>query len=220
MSGVLCEITEEKITFVATDAHKLVRYRRADVKPGKNASFILPKKPLNHLKNIMPDDEDVDVKLEYNDTNAIMEFDDITLICRLIDGKYPNYEAVIPTQNPFKLSVDRSILLNALRRVAIFGSKSTHQIRFKISGKELVLTAEDIDFASEAKERLTCSYEGDDIEIGFNSRFLQEMLSTLASNNVVIEMSAPNRAGILIPEKEDDDPENILMLIMPVMLTT
>ena len=219
MSGVLCEITEEKITFVATDAHKLVRYRRADVKPGKNASFILPKKPLNHLKNIMPDDEDVDVKLEYNDTNAIMEFDDITLICRLIDGKYPNYEAVIPTQNPFKLSVDRSILLNALRRVAIFGSKSTHQIRFKISGKELVLTAEDIDFASEAKERLTCSYEGDDIEIGFNSRFLQEMLSTLASNNVVIEMSAPNRAGILIPEKEDDDPENILMLIMPVMLT-
>lgn len=219
MSGVLCEITGDKITFVATDAHKLVRYRRADVKPGKNASFILPKKPLNHLKNIMPDDEDVDVKLEYNDTNAIMEFDDITLICRLIDGKYPNYEAVIPTQNPFKLSVDRSILLNALRRVAIFGSKSTHQIRFKISGKELVLTAEDIDFASEAKERLTCSYEGDDIEIGFNSRFLQEMLSTLVSKNVVIEMSAPNRAGILIPEKEEDDPEDILMLIMPVMLT-
>ncbi len=219
MSGVLCEITGDKITFVATDAHKLVRYRRGDVKPGKNASFILPKKPLNHLKNIMPDDEDVDVKLEYNDTNAIMEFDDITLICRLIDGKYPNYEAVIPTQNPFKLSVDRSILLNALRRVAIFGSKSTHQIRFKISGKELVLTAEDIDFASEAKERLTCSYEGDDIEIGFNSRFLQEMLSTLTTKNVMIEMSAPNRAGILIPEKEDDDPEDILMLIMPVMLT-
>ena len=150
----------------------------------------------------------------------MMTFDDITLICRLIDGKYPNYEAVIPTKNPFKLTVDRKILLNSLRRVAIFGSKSTHQIRFKISGKELVLTAEDIDFSSEAKERLTCSYEGEDIEIGFNSKFMQDMLNTLETENVVIEMSAPNRAGILIPETADDDPEDILMLIMPVMLTS
>lgn len=220
MSGVLCEISEDYITFVATDAHKLVRYRRPDVKPGLNASFILPKKPLGHLKNIMPDDEDLMVQLEYNNTNAVMEFDDITLICRLIDGKYPNYEAVIPTQNPFKLTADRKNLLNALRRVAIFGSKSTHQIRFKISGKELILTAEDIDFSSEAKERLTCSYDGDDIEIGFNSRFMQEMLSTLETDNVVIEMSAPNRAGILLPDSEEDDPEDILMLIMPVMLTS
>lgn len=220
MSGVLCEISEDYITYVATDAHKLVRYRRADVKPGVTASFILPKKPLTHLKNIMPDDEELMVNLEYNDTNAVMIFDDITLICRLIDGKYPNYDAVIPTQNPFKLTVDRKSLLNALRRVAIFGSKSTHQIRFKISGKELVLTAEDIDFSSEAKERLTCSYEGDDIEIGFNSRFMQEMLSTLETDNIVIEMSAPNRAGILLPDSADDDPEDILMLIMPVMLTS
>lgn len=220
MSGVLCEITEERITFVATDAHKLVRYRRADAAPGTNASFILPKKPLNHLKTIMPDDKELSVKLEYNDTNAVLEFDDITLICRLIEGKYPNYDAVIPAQNPFKLTVDRGLLLNALRRVAIFGSKSTHQVRFKISGKELVLTAEDIDFASEAKERLTCSYEGDDIEIGFNSRFLQDMLSTLETDNIAIEMSAPNRAGILIPEKDEKDPEDILMLIMPVMLSS
>jgi len=220
MSGVLCEITENEITFVATDAHKLVRYRRADVKTGENASFILPKKPLNHLKNIMPDDDKMEVKLEYNDTNAVMVFDDITLICRLIDGKYPNYEAVIPSQNPFKLSANRKNLLNALRRVAIFGSKSTHQIRFKISGKELVLTAEDLDFSSEAKERLTCSYEGDDIEIGFNSRFLQDMLNTLESENVSIEMSAPNRAGILLPELAEDNPEDVLMLIMPVMLTS
>lgn len=220
MSGVLCEISEDHLTFVATDAHKLVRYRRADFKPGVTASFILPKKPLGHLKNIMHDDEDIEVKMEYNDTNAVMTFEDITLICRLIDGKYPNYEAVIPSKNPFKLSVNRKNLLNALRRVAIFGSKSTHQIRFKISGKELVLTAEDIDFSSEAKERLTCSYEGDDIEIGFNSRFMQDMLTTLETDNIVIEMSAPNRAGILLPEKPEDDPEDILMLIMPVMLTS
>jgi len=219
MSGVLCEINEDNLTFVATDAHKLVRYSRADVKPGTNASFILPKKPLNHLKNIMPFDDEIEVKLEYNDTNAVLAFNDITLICRLIDGKYPNYEAVIPTQNPFKLNADRKSLLNALRRVAIFGSKSTHQVRFKITGKELVLTAEDIDFSSEAKERLTCSYDGEDIEIGFNSRFMQDMLTTLESDNVIIEMSAPNRAGILLPEQKDDDPEDVLMLIMPVMLT-
>jgi DNA polymerase-3 subunit beta len=166
----------------------------------------------------MPDDDEVDVKLQYTDSNAVMEFEDITLICRLIEGKYPNYEAVIPTQNPFKLTVDRKNLLNALRRVAIFGSKSTHQVRFKISGKELVLTAEDLDYSSEAKERLTCSYEGDDIEIGFNSRFLQEMLATLDSDNVLMEMSAPNRAGLLLPE-ESAEGEDILMLIMPVMLT-
>ena len=220
MSGVLCEIQEDQITFVATDAHKLVRYRRRDVKPDTTAAFILPKKPLNHLKNIMPVDDEVDVKLEYNDTNALIAFEDITLICRLIEGKYPNYEAVIPTTNPYKLIADRKMLLNALRRVSIFGSKSTHQVRFKISGKELVLTAEDIDFSSEAKERLTCSYEGDDIEIGFNSRFLQDMLNTLESENVIIEMSAPNRAGILLPEKSEDDPEDILMLIMPVMLSS
>jgi DNA polymerase-3 subunit beta len=220
MSGVLCEITDDYLTFVATDAHKLVRYRRPDVKPGSNASFILPKKPLNHLKNIMTDDEKVSVKLEYNDTNAVVTFEDITMICRLIDGKYPNYEAVIPTQNPYKLVADRKSLLNALRRVAIFGSKSTHQVRFKISGKELILTAEDIDFSSEAKERLTCSYDGEDIEIGFNSRFFQDMLNTLETDNVALEMSAPNRAGIVLPETADGDPEDILMLIMPVMLTS
>ena len=218
MSGVLCEINKNEITFVATDAHKLVKYKRGDVKTGETASFILPKKPLSHLKNVMPDDDEVEVKLEFNDSNAVMEFEDITLICRLIDGKYPNYEAVIPTQNPFKLTIDRKNLLNALRRVAIFGSKSTHQVRFKISGKELILTAEDLDFSSEAKERLTCSYDGEDIEIGFNSRFMQEMLSTLDVDNVVVEMSAPNRAGILVPEESDGN-EDILMLIMPVMLT-
>jgi len=219
MSGVLCEVNEEFLNFVSTDAHKLVRYRRNDIKPGRNAAFILPKKPLNHLKNIMPDDPDVAVSLEYNSTNAVIRFEDITLVCRLIDGKYPNYEAVIPTQNPFKLVVNRKSLINALRRVAIFGSKSTHQVRFKISGKELVLTAEDLDYSSEAKERLSCNYEGEDIEIGFNSKFMQEMLNTLDAEDIDIELSAPNRAGIILPDTNDNDAEDILMLIMPVMLT-
>ncbi len=219
MSGVLLQITENDLTFVATDAHKLVRYRRLDVKSDNPSSIVLPRKPLSHLKNIMPEDEEVPVKFEFNAINAKLDFDNITLVCRLIEGKYPNYEAVIPTQNPFSLSVERKSLLNAIRRVSIFGSKSTHQVRFKISGKELILTAEDLDYSSEAKERLTCSYEGEDIEIGFNSKFIQEMLNTLEPANIIIELSAPNRAGIIVSEREDDDPEDILMLIMPVMLT-
>lgn len=219
LSGVYCEMKEGLLNFISTDAHKLVRYSRHDVKPGKSISFILPKKPLNHLKNIMPDNPEMDVVMEYNQTNAMILFEDISLICRLIDGKYPNYEAVIPTQNPFKLVVNRKNLLNALRRVAIFGSKSTHQVRFKISGKELVLTAEDIDYSSEAKERLSCNYEGDDIEIGFNSKFMQEILNTLESENIDLELSAPNRAGIIVPDTNDMESEDIIMLIMPVMLT-
>ncbi len=219
MSGVYCEIEQDHMNFVATDAHKLVRYRRHDVKSDKSASFILPKKPLNHLKNIMPDDSEMEIKMEYNDTNAIFQFDDVTMVCRLIDGKYPNYEAVIPTQNPYKLVVNRKNLLDSLHRVAIFGSKSTHQVRFKISGQELVLTAEDIDYSSNAKERLTCNYSGEDIEIGFNSKFMQEMLNTLEAENIDIELSAPNRAGIILPDTNDNEAEDILMLIMPVMLT-
>lgn len=219
MSGVFCELKEDQLNFVSTDAHKLVRYTRHDVKSGKDSSIILPKKPLNHLKNIMPDDPDLEVIMEYNQTNAMIFFEDITLICRLIDGKYPNYEAVIPTQNPFRLVVNRKNLLNALRRVGIFGSKSTHQVRFKISGKELVLTAEDIDYSSEAKERLSCNYEGEDIEIGFNSKFMQEILNTLESENIDLELSAPNRAGIIVPDTNTEDSEDIIMLIMPVMLT-
>ena len=122
-------------------------------------------------------------------------------------------------QNPYKLTIERKSLLNSIKRVSIFGSKSTHQVRFKITGQELLLTAEDLDYSSEAKERLTCSYHGDDIEIGFNSRFMQEMLSTLEPERIILELSAPNRAGIILSEKSDDDPEDVLMLIMPVMLT-
>jgi len=219
MSGVYCEINEDNLTFVATDAHKLVRYRRNEVKSETADSFIFPKKTLSLARHIIPED-DQEVVMEFNETNATFKFDDILVVCRLIDGKYPNYEAVIPGENPFKLTIGRQSLLNALRRVSIFGSKSTHQVRFKITGKELVLSAEDIDYSSEGKERLTCSYEGEDIEIGFNSKFMQEMLSTLSCENITLEMSAPNRAGIIKPESNDDENEDILMLIMPVMLAS
>jgi DNA polymerase III subunit beta len=217
LSGIFCELSPDDITFVATDAHKLVRYKRTDAKAQDSANFILPKKPMNLLKNILSSQE-VPVTIEFNKTNAFFSFNNIHLICRLIDGKYPNYEAVIPKENPNHLTVDRHALLNSIRRVAIFANQSTHQIRFKISGKELVLSAEDIDFSNEAKERLTCSYEGEDMEIGFNSKFLLEMLGNTETEEVRLEMSAPNRAGILYPVNNDNKDEDILMLVMPVML--
>ncbi|MBC8314558.1 MAG: DNA polymerase III subunit beta [Bacteroidetes bacterium] len=217
LSGIFCELSPDDITFVATDAHKLVRYKRTDAKSTDSANFILPKKPLNLLKNILVTEE-VPVKLKYNKANAFFSFSNVELVCRLIDGKYPNYEAVIPTNNPNKLTIDRLSLLTSIRRVSIFANQSTHQIRFKISGKELVLSAEDIDFSNEAKERLTCAYEGDDMEIGFNSKFMVEMLNNTETAEVLIEMSASNRAGILLPVGNENKDEEILMLVMPVML--
>ena len=218
MSGVLMEMTGDFLTFVATDAHKLVRYRRMDVKSDVVASFIMPKKPINQLKSILATLADEPVRIEFNKTNASFVFGDYMLICRLIEGRYPNYDAVIPKQNPNHLTIDRQTFLSAIRRVAVFSSKATHQVRFRIAGQELTLTAEDIDFYNEAKERLTCSYEGDDMEIGFNSRFLQEMLSNFDSETIKIDMSAPNRAGIITPVDNENEAEDLLMLLMPVML--
>lgn len=217
MSGVYCELAPEHLTFVATDAHKLVRYRRMDARSEHVTSFILPKKPLNQLKGILAS-KDFEVSIEYSPTNALFTFENFRLICRLIDGKYPNYEAVIPTSNPNTLTVDRNLLLNAIKRVALFANQSTHQIRFRLSGKELVLSAEDIDFSNEAKERLTCSYEGEDMEIGFNSRFLLDMINNVTTEMVKFEMSAPNRAGLILPIDNENKDEEILMLVMPVML--
>jgi DNA polymerase III subunit beta len=217
MTGVYCELTTENITFVATDAHKLVRYRRNDIKAEENASFILPRKPLNQLKNILTTG-DAPVEMDYNEKNARFIFKNITMICRLIDGKYPNYSAVIPLENPNKLTLDRSPFLNALRRVSLFSNQSTYQVKFKIAGTELHLTAEDLDYSNEARERLTCHYEGNDMEIGFNSKFMSEMLNNLEAEQVVLEMSEPNRAGLILPLDNSDKDEDILMLVMPVML--
>jgi len=218
MTGVFMAMSDTCLTFVATDAHKLVRYRRMDVKSDAAASFIVPKKPINQLKNILAGRADEPVHVEFNNTNASFTFGEYKLICRLIEGRYPNYEAVIPTTNPNKLIVDRQLLNAAIKRVAIFSSKATHQIRFKISGQELVLTAEDLDYSNEAKERLTCNYTGEDMEIGFSSKFFQEMLANLSQNEIQLEMSAPNRAGIITPIDNQNADEDILMLLMPVML--
>ena len=219
MSGVFFQFSTDSLTFVATDAHKLVKYTREDAKASQTAEFIMPKKPLNLLKGILAGSEE-DVKIEYNDSNAKFSFDNTELICRLIDGKYPNYEAVIPKENPNKLTIDRTQFLNSVRRVSIFSNKTTHQVRLKIAGSELNISAEDIDYSNKAEERLTCDYQGDDMQIGFNSRFLTEMLNNLNSDNVQLEMSLSNRAGILTPIDGLDEGEQVTMLVMPVMLNT
>lgn len=217
MSGVFFQFNSKELTFVATDAHKLVKYTRTDVTADKSAEFIMPKKPLNLLKGILGG-SDNNVTIEYNETNAKFTFENAVLVCRLIDGKYPNYEAVIPKENPNKLTVDRASFLNSVRRVSIFSSKTTHQIRLKMAGTELNISAEDLDYSNKADERLNCDYQGDDMQIGFNSRFLSEMLNNLSSNDVLIEMSLPNRAGILTPIDGTEDGELVTMLVMPVML--
>lgn len=216
MSGVFCQFSPEDITFVATDAHKLVRYRRTDSEASGSSSFILPKKPLNLLKSNLTGTEEV--LMEYNESNAVFTFNDIVLICRLIDGKYPNYDAVIPKENPNVLTIDRAQFLSSIKRVSIFANKTTHQVKLKLAGSELALSAEDVDFSNESNERLTCNYIGDDMEIGFNSRFLMEMLNNIETTEIRLEMSEPSRAGLLMPAVKDNENEDILMLVMPVML--
>ncbi len=219
MSGVFFEVHEGKVNFVATDAHRLVRYSREDVKPGTAGAFIVPKKPLNLIKLAAPQSA-TEVEVTYNDKNARFQMGDVQIISRLIDGKYPNYEAVIPKENPNKLTVNREQLLQSVRRVALFANKTTSQVRLKIAGSELIVSAEDLDFANSAVERMSCSYQGEDMEIGFNSRFIVDMLNNIGGNEVVIELSAPNRAGILLPAEREDEGEDMLMLVMPVMLNS
>jgi len=217
MMGVNFELTGEGLILVGTDAHKLVKYTRKDIISKSEDSFIVPKKSLNMLKNTLGKSDDK-VSVEYDAKNAIFTFENFKLICRLVDGKYPNYEAVIPKDNPNILSVDRVQLLNKIRRVSFFANQSTNQIRLKISGKELILSAEDMDYTNEAYERLSCSYEGEDIEIGFNAKFLIEMLNNLSNEQITLELSTPGRAGIIVPVNEDDKNEHIIMLVMPIML--
>jgi len=219
MSGVFFQFSSEALTFVATDAHKLVKYTRTDIKAEETAEFIMPKKPLQLLKAILQGSEE-DVSIEYNDTNAQFRFGDSALTCRLIDGKYPNYEAVIPKENPNQMQINRVNFLNSVKRVSIFSNKTTYQIRLNIAGTALQISAEDFDYSNSAEERIDCEYQGEDIKIGFNSRFLIEMLNGLDCNNVKLSMSLPNRAGLLTPLDNTEEGESITMLVMPVMLNS
>ena len=216
MTGVLFQLNKDGINFVATDAHKLVRYRRTDAKASGSASLIMPKKALNLLKSNLPG-EQTQVTISYNSSFAFFSYNNVKLICRLIEGRYPDYNAVIPTENPNRLTINRADFLNTLRRVIIFSNKTTHQVILKIKGNELIVNAQDLDFSNEANERLDCTYEGDNMEIGFNAKFLLEMLNAMDNEEVRMELSTPNRAGLLLPT-ESDPAEDLLMLVMPVMM--
>lgn len=218
LTGVYVQLENDHVTFVATDANRLVKVKREDVKPGVSSAFILPKKALNLLKSNLPQsDEDVDI--QFNESNAFFAFDDVTLICRLIDEKYPDYRAVIPEDNPNKLSISRQEFFNSVKRISIFANKTTNQINIKITGSELTISAEDIDLSNEAVERLGCDYTGEDMEIGFNARLLTEMLQNMNTPQLSIELSTPNRAGIILPS-ENEESEDLLMLIMPMMISS
>lgn len=221
MAGIFFQLSSDNMTCVATDAHKLVRYRRKDVHSDQDASFIMPRKPIGLVKNILSSrKEDCQVVMEYNNTNVSFTFDNMYIVCRLVDGKYPNIEAAIPKENPNKLTIDRGSFLNTLRRVGLFANQSTHQVRLSLTERELNISAEDIEFSNDAHEKLPCQYEGEPMEIGFNAKFLTEMVNNINTENITIEMSHPSRAGIIFPiyESEEERPEEILMLVMPVML--
>ena len=218
LTGVYVQLYKDNVVFVATDANRLVKIERTDVKPGVEASFILPKKALNLLKSSLPQD-DSECHVDFNDSNAFFTFGDVRLICRLIDERYPDYRDVIPTENPNKLTVNRTDFLNSVKRISIFGNKSTNQINIKITGSELTISAEDIDMSNEAVERLGCDFAGEDMEIGFNSKLLTELLQNISTPDIIIELSTPNRAGIILPNQNMDD-EHLLMLIMPMMIAS
>ena len=216
MTGVYINLSDTNTTFVATDGHRLVRYRRVDVASSSPASLIIPRKALNLLKSTLPS-ENISVTVEFNQSNAYFKFGQIKMICRLIDERFPDYENVIPVDNPNYMTIDCQDLLSSLRRIAIYANKTTHQVRLKLTGSELLISAEDLDFSNEANERLSCEHDGEDIEIGFNAKFLVEMLGNLNSKEVSLKFSAPNRAGLILPAEQDEN-EDILMLVMPVML--
>ena len=218
MSGVYMEINTNTILMVSTDAHKLVKYENnVETNPNHSASFICPKKPLQLLKNTISEDDN-NIKIEYNKTNLIFAFENMQIYCRLIDGNYPNYQAVIPKENPNILNIERDKLLSSLKRISIFSSKSTHQIKLKINGNSIDVSAEDIDFSNKGNENIKVDYDGQDMEIGFNGKFLIEILNTLQSEKINIHFSTPSKAAIIMPDIENEKIEKILMLVMPVML--
>ncbi|MEN8228829.1 MAG: DNA polymerase III subunit beta [Bacteroidota bacterium] len=217
MNGIFLELSPDDLTFVASDAHKLVRYKRTDASAESASSFILPKKPASLLKNILPREENK-VVLEFDDRNASFTLTNYKLVCRLVEGNYPSYNSVIPTDNPYKMSIDRLSFYNTLKRVSVFSNQASNLVKLALTGNQLNISAQDIDFSISATERLSCQYEGEDMEIGFKSTFLIEILANLSSDDVVLEMSDPTRAGILLPAEAENENEDTLMLLMPMMI--
>ncbi len=217
MGGIFVEASTDKITFVASDAHKLVRYQRTDAHADDVASFILPKKPASLLKNILPREEGA-VNVEFDDKNAFFTLNEYKVVCRLVEGNYPNYNSVIPKNNPRKITIDRIEFYNTLKRVSVFSNQASNLVKLHLSGNQVLVSAQDIDFSISAYERIKCQYEGEEIEIGFKSVFLLEILANIASQDVMIELADPTRAGLFLPVLSENEAEDLLMLLMPMMI--
>jgi DNA polymerase-3 subunit beta len=216
MTGVYFQLSGDSVTFVATDGHRLIRYRRSDMTSDSEISMIVPRKALNLLKSTLPSENTI-VKAEFSQSNAFFSFNNIRMICRLVDERFPDYENAIPNNNPNVMHISRLELLSSLRRISIYANRATNQVRLRITADELFISAEDLDFSNEANERLPCEYTGEEMEIGFNARFLIEMLTNLMAHDITLELSAPNRAGLIVPREKETN-EDVLMLVMPVML--
>jgi len=217
MNGILVELSLQKITFVASDAHKLVRYQRSDADAGTDSSFILPKKPASLLKNILPKEENP-VNVDFDDKNAFFKLSDYRLVSRLVEGNYPSYNSVIPENNPNRITINRIDFFNTLKRVSVFSNQASNLVKLQLTGNQVTVSAQDIDFSISAYERLNCQYDGTEMEIGFKSVFLIEILSNLPTEEVVMELSDPTRAGLLLPSGKENEDEDILMLLMPMMI--
>lgn len=215
MNGIYFDLTADALAIVASDGHKLVRSKNFTIKSESPSAFNLPKKPASLLKNILSKDGD-DAIIKFDDRSAEIQFTDGVMRCRLIDGRYPNYNSVIPN-NPNEVTVDRRGLQSALRRVLPFASESSQLIRFHIESGRFEVSSEDIDFSTSAKEQLSCEYNGSPISIGFKGSSLMEILSNLTSDNIIIQLADPSRAGIIVPAEQPEN-EDILMLIMPMLL--
>ncbi len=217
MGGIFVEAGTDGLTFVASDAHKLVRYKRTDAKADDNSSFILPKKPASLLKNILPREES-NVAIDFDDKNAFFTFAEFKVVCRLVEGNYPNYNSVIPSNNPRKVTIDRIELSNTLKRVSVFSNQASNLVKLELTGNQIKVSAQDIDFSISAYERINCQYEGEEMEIGFKSVFMLEILANISSQDVIVELADPSRAGLFLPSENESESEDLLMLLMPMMI--
>ncbi len=216
MNGLYFDITTEDITFVGSDGHKLVRCKTMATKGSERSSFILPKKPANLLRTILPK-ESGDVTIGFDDSNAYFTMENFILVCRLIEGRYPNYNGVIPTGNPYKVAIDRLMLFNALKRVAVFSNPASSLVKLGISKDSILVSAQDIDFSTSAEETISCTYDGEPMNIGFKGTYLIEILNNIPSQEAIMELADPSRAGLILPS-ENEEGEELLMLLMPMML--
>ena len=216
MNGIYFDITTEDITFVASDGHKLVRNKSYKARGNEKAAFILPKKPATLLKNLLPK-ETGDVQIDFDDRNAMFTLENYSMTCRLIEGRYPNYNSVIPQNNPHRATIDRAAFVSGLKRVSVFSSAASSLIKLRLDMNTIQISGQDIDFSTSAEETLMCQYEGNKMSIGFKSTFLIDILNNISSQEVVMELADPSRAGVIVPVEQNDD-EDLLMLLMPMML--